>query len=90
VFPYGVTGGVTHEHSVLDQPRLLAAAKGPDRGLDAVFLHIGATGQQQAAGGNDAYAITFAPLQKALPVGRLAFFHPGLAKLDRREKTSLI
>ena len=42
-FPHCVAGGVAHQHTVLDQPRFLAAPEGPYRGFDAILLHVGST-----------------------------------------------
>jgi hypothetical protein len=67
--PHRVAGGVAHQHAVLDQPGLLAAPEGPDRDLDAILLHVGATHQQQAARRHAADAVVLAALDQRCQSG---------------------
>ncbi|OPZ11105.1 MAG: hypothetical protein BWZ07_02229 [Alphaproteobacteria bacterium ADurb.BinA280] len=79
--PHRVAGGVAHQHAVLNQPGLLAAPKGPDRRLDAIFLHVGSADQEQTALRHRADAVVLSALDQSLPVRGFAFLDPGFTQL---------
>ena len=64
---------------MLDQPRLLAAPEGPDRGLDSILLYVGRAYQEQTTLWHRADAVVLAALDQPLPVRRFAFLDPGFA-----------
>ena len=95
-FPDRITGGITHQHPMLDQPGFLAAPEGPDRGLDAILLYIGPADQEQATVRHTADPVVLTPLDEALPVGGFTFLDPGFAQfrvlesLDGRCRTGFL
>src|SRR5512147_1997672 len=67
-------------NNVIDQPAFQTAAPRPDRDLDAILLHVGAGGKEQASQRHCAHAVILAPFVEPLPIRRLAGFGPGLAE----------
>jgi hypothetical protein len=78
--PGGRLAGSALKDEMVDEPAFQAATPGPDGNLDAIFLHVGVGGEEQAAQRHGVDPPILAPLVEPLPIGCLAGLRPGLTQ----------
>ncbi len=64
------------QHAIIHRPAFAVAAPGYDLQLDTIFLHVNASGEEQAAIGNFTNAVILAAVVKPLPFRRFTGLRP--------------